>query len=127
MKFKIIDYFRKMNKENSVRDTGTFTENMEDLFDKKGQWKTKPQEWNLTAQELFEKKEFRGVMDSCVSKLKGKTANVFVLRELDGETTETICELLKISESNCWVILHRARQSIRSCLEINWFEKKGIK
>ncbi len=125
LKFKIIDYFRKKSRESSVRDSGTFTDNMEDLFDRKGNWKKSPLEWNLSAHELFEKKEFRLVMDDCVAGLKGKTANVFVLRELDGESTENICETLDISQSNCWVILHRARQLIRRCLEINWFVKEA--
>ena len=38
-------------------------------------------------------------------------------------TTEKICEQLSISESNCWVMLHRARMSYRRSLEERWFLK----
>lgn len=127
LKFKIIDYFRKRGRELSLMDSGSFSENMEEMFDKKGNWKEKPLEWNLTAQELFENKEFRHIIDTCVMGLNGNTANVFILRELDGESTEKICETLEISQSNCWVILHRARQMMKKCLDLKWFGKKDIK
>jgi hypothetical protein len=39
-------------------------------------------------------------------------------------TTEEICEQLGISESNCWVMLHRARMSLRRSLEERWFLKE---
>ena len=38
-----------------------------------------------------------------------------------GFETEDICKELKISASNCWVMLYRARMSLRACLEQTWF------
>lgn len=35
---------------------------------------------------------------------------VFFKREVLGEDTEEICNDERISASNCWVILHRARE-----------------
>jgi len=29
---------------------------------------------------------------------------------------------LNVTETNLWVILHRARMLLRRCLEANWFE-----
>ena len=43
------------------------------------------------------------------------------LREVEGQSTEEICEELGISESNCWVMLYRARMSLRESLEKRWF------
>jgi len=34
--------------------------------------------------------------------------------------TETICNELNITASNLWVIVHRARLAMASCLEKNW-------
>ena len=48
-------------------------------------------------------------------------ARVFVMRELMGLETEEICKELGISTSNCWVMLYRARMSLRACLERTWF------
>ena len=47
-------------------------------------------------------------------------ARAFVLREIDGLSTPEICDILRISESNCWVILYRARMALRKCLEVHW-------
>jgi RNA polymerase sigma-70 factor (ECF subfamily) len=33
--------------------------------------------------------------------------------------------MLNISESNLWVMLHRARMALRRCLETNWFGKSA--
>jgi len=45
------------------------------------------------------------------------------LREVDGLDGKEVCALLGITESNLWVMLHRARMALRRCLETNWFAK----
>ena len=50
---------------------------------------------------------------------------VFILREVDGLESREICATLNISESNLWVMLHRARMALRRCMEMNWFGKEG--
>jgi RNA polymerase sigma-70 factor (ECF subfamily) len=35
--------------------------------------------------------------------------------------SEEICRELSITTNNLWVILYRARMSLRECLEKNWF------
>lgn len=39
-----------------------------------------------------------------------KAAQIFVLREIEGEDTRAICRRLRLSSANCYVLLHRARQ-----------------
>lgn len=39
-----------------------------------------------------------------------KAAQIFVMRELEGEDTRAICRRLSVSSANCYVLLHRARQ-----------------
>jgi RNA polymerase sigma-70 factor (ECF subfamily) len=39
-----------------------------------------------------------------------KAAKIFVMREIEGEETRAICRRLKVSNANCYVLLHRARQ-----------------
>ena len=51
-----------------------------------------------------------------------KTRDAFKLRELEEEKTEDICKVLNITATNLWVILHRARVLMRSCLEKTWFK-----
>jgi len=37
--------------------------------------------------------------------------------------TAAICEVLQLSNSNFWVMMHRARMGLRRCMELNWFRK----
>jgi RNA polymerase sigma-70 factor (ECF subfamily) len=61
------------------------------------------------------------VFETCLTHLPENTARVFMMREfLDFETPE-VCQELGITVSNCNVILHRARNALRLCLERGWF------
>jgi RNA polymerase sigma-70 factor (ECF subfamily) len=56
----------------------------------------------------------------CLARLPPKLANLFVLRELQEESTEKICKELSITPSNLWTMLYRARMGLRKCLDRNW-------
>ncbi len=53
----------------------------------------------------------------CVQELPERAAETFVLREFIGMNTLETCRMLAVSESNCAVMLHRARARIRSRLD----------
>jgi len=38
--------------------------------------------------------------------------------------TDEICKALGITATNCWVLLYRARMSLRECLQTTWFGGK---
>ena len=59
--------------------------------------------------------------------LPERIAGAFTLREVDGHTSEEICEILGISTNNLWVMLYRARTHLRRCLELNWFARQPAK
>ena len=61
---------------------------------------------------------------SCLEALAPTHARVFHVREMDGLSTEDICKELKVTSTNCWVMLHRARLSLRECLQTKWFGAK---
>ena len=46
---------------------------------------------------------------------------IFMMREVLGIETDEICKELAITATNCWVLLYRARMSLRACLEERWF------
>lgn len=61
------------------------------------------------------------MFDACLNLLPANTARVFMMREfLEFETPE-VCKELSITVTNCNVILHRARNALRRCLERGWF------
>ena len=125
LKHKIIDHFRKRSREYPVDDMDLATDFTEDLFDEKGSWTLKPSNWNVNPEKLVDRKEFWEILNHCLSDLSKRLALAFRLREIDGMNCDEICNVLKITPSNCWVMLYRARMSIRRCLEIKWFDVKA--
>lgn len=43
--------------------------------------------------------------------------DVLILRDIEGVETKDACELLKITETNLYVRLHRARERVRRVVE----------
>jgi DNA-directed RNA polymerase specialized sigma24 family protein len=69
---------------------------------------------------MLEQKAFLKIVKKCLQDLSNRPARALAMRELEGETTKTICKVLNITATNCWVILHRARFLMRKCIEANW-------
>ena len=86
-----------------------------------GGWMLKPGRWNADPRKLVEQEEFWKIFHICLSELPERSAHVFILREMEDMSTEAICKALEISATNCWVILHRVRLSLRRCLDKKWF------
>lgn len=125
LKHKVIDYFRKNSREFSTQNVELTTEESKEIFDEDGHWmldENSPAEWAHPDRAL-EKSEFWEVLNRCLSKLSPQMASAFSLHELDELSSDAICEALKISSTNLWVVLHRARMQLRRCLEVHWFGK----
>ena len=121
LKRKIIDYYRSLSKhkETSSSDTKPFRKS--GFFS--GHWlsdKT-PSSWNI--EKDIENHELLEIIKYCLSLLPSKWSACFNLKNLEEIPNKEICKELEISESNLWVMLHRARLQLRECLEINWFKK----
>lgn len=128
LKHKIIDYFRKLEREAPIGEGGDEGPEHLDFFERTDQWAghwnadRAPSDWHATPAELMERTDFWKVFSDCLTPLPQRTANVFTMREVDGLKSEEICEILSISANNLWVMLHRARLHLRNCLEVNWFK-----
>jgi RNA polymerase sigma-70 factor, ECF subfamily len=125
LKNKIFDYFRKLAQEVSFTDLEFLEDEMSHKFiDQAWNHALGPTEWKPGPEAALDRKEFWDTFGSCLHKLPPRVADVFMLREMDQMDTTQICEMLRISQSNLWVMLHRARMALRECLELNWFERK---
>ncbi|MEZ5649630.1 MAG: sigma-70 family RNA polymerase sigma factor [Burkholderiaceae bacterium] len=51
-------------------------------------------------------------LGEAIDRLPGNLREVFQRQVLEGQSTEEVCSALGISESNCWVRLHRARKRL---------------
>lgn len=123
LRFKVIDLQRRVvaERRNVVRPDAAEEEDWTDeLFDESGHWREAPQTWG-NPEAAFEQRRFWEAFQQCLDRLSPAAARIFFKREVMGEETQAICESENITESNCWVILHRARLGLRGCLEKNWF------
>lgn len=129
LKHKIIDHYRKNSKNVQFTDDDTDLSVTDHFFERPDAWdghwviKLRPVDPEQSPEEVLERGEFWDVMNACLSALPERVASVFTLREVDGLTSDEICEVLSLSPSNFWVIMHRARMQLRRCVEIKWFRK----
>jgi RNA polymerase sigma-70 factor (ECF subfamily) len=127
LKNKIFDTFRKAGRENSFTDLNFYRDEEGDRFTGEGVgnggWihELGPLEWSSEPGANLDNEAFWRTFHNCAGKLPSKINTVFCLREIDGLESREICAMLNISESNLWVMLHRARMALRRCLETNWF------
>ena len=125
LKNKICDYFRKLGRETCFTDLEFLEDEMSHKFIDQG-WNHDrgPAKWKSEAEVVMDRAEFWQTFRDCLSKLPARVGDVFMLREMEEMETAQICEALRISQNNLWVMLHRARMALRECLELNWFENK---
>lgn len=126
LKHKIVDLIRQQSRTTNVSALSSQEESMdeafESLFKTNAHWSpaARPRSWG-DPEEALRERRFWDVFDSCLKHLPENTARVFMMREfLEFETAE-VCRELSITITNCNVILYRARNGLRRCLEKNWF------
>jgi len=125
LKHKIVDHIRKQVREHtsdrveSILNT-TANDPADSSFTDEGDWRFRPSKWANDPMKLYEQKEFMDILYHCLSELPERQAEAFMMREIDGLSTEEICKLLNISATNSWVMLYRARMWLRRCLENSW-------
>src|SRR5437667_8208122 len=64
------------------------------------------------------------VLDGVIKSLPEAQRLVLTMRDVNGSTSEEVCNVLAISETNQRVLLHRARSKVRSILE-NHYSNSG--
>ena len=128
LKHKIIDHIRRQAREQPLISSDadgdrSEAEAVDALFLENGHWRQPPSNWG-DPDKAFENKAFMAVFAQCAKNLPVQTSRAFMMREVMEFTTDDICKELDISTTNCWVILHRARLTLRECLETKWFGRQ---
>ena len=126
LKNKIIDHYRKKDPLKNTEEylSSTESEFSDHFFNPhNGHWNEEaaPGHWAPAADATLENSEFNAVLQACITKMPSKLMPVFIAKFIDDEDSEKICKEHKLSPSNYWVIIHRAKVLMRSCLEKNWF------
>jgi RNA polymerase sigma-70 factor (ECF subfamily) len=120
LKRKIIDHYRKINSKKGKAEV-RITYNVDS--ESEGDWLEErvADPYDKTAEDNMQNEELGAAILNCLSKLPKKQAEVFKMKTIQGFETEVICNELNITASNLWVIIHRARTAMATCLKENWF------
>lgn len=122
LKNKIFDHFRQAKKYMSF-DSLPECEPDSSAYQLNGQWKKVPQDWRIDPEKVAENVELAQVLAGCMEKLSDKFHKIFVLKEVEGYSSNKICNDFNITPTNLWVILHRTRNQLKKCLETHWINK----
>jgi RNA polymerase sigma-70 factor (ECF subfamily) len=88
-----------------------------DRFRADGRWTSFPVSWTEVPEEKLLGKETQEMVLAAIQRLPEKQREVILLRDVAGWTAEEVRGLLKISDGNQRIRLHRARAAVRSALE----------
>ena len=80
-----------------------------------GHWAVPPQVWAPEGRLLAD--ETLGVVERAIDKLPPAQRAVITMRDVQGFTSEEVCNALDLTETNQRVLLHRARAKVRRALE----------
>ena len=120
LRHKICDYLRKTSRERAMCVEPLPTRDDDEAFDESLHWVHQVAAESLSPSHRIELGEFRGQLEQAMGKLPSRIAQVFQLYSIDEYSNHKVCEQLNISESNLWVMLHRARRQLRTQLGDWW-------
>lgn len=125
LKRQIIDHYRRMTREAPLPVSGTGDDPdgdadlLDRLFASDGHWAHQPGVWSDPEGSL-QQEDFLAVLEACLKGLAGQSGRVFALREIMELEPAEICKDLGLTQSNYWVLMHRARLRLRQCVERGW-------
>ncbi len=115
---KIQEARRGFAKDRQMDD---IDEVFESRFDENRSWSRPPRG---PADRLFAKEAHREIGE-CLEAVPDRQRMAFVLREVEGLATDEICKILEVSVTNIGVMLFRARNRLRECLESKWEQARS--
>lgn len=125
VKNKIIDVFRK-RKRDPVNVDEENSDISELMFDENGSWKKEIQSSLKMSLDSIDREEFWTILKNCLTTLPKRHADVFTLRTMDEHSSDAICKAFKLTASNYWVILHRARLQLSGCMRQQWLNEEPV-
>src|SRR5262249_2373750 len=125
LRHKIYDHLRRVCRQRPVHvDDGSRLD--QEAWDDSVLWAHEAAGECLEPSRRMELAELREALEMAVGKLPPRIAQVFQLYEVEERPNREVCDQLKISESNLWVMLHRARKQLRDELA-GWWERQARK
>lgn len=87
-------------------------------FEASGRWRSEelPRGWHGSPERFVENAEFLAQVEAALVTLPERQRLVVTMRDVEGWTSEEVCNVLELSETNQRVLLHRGRAAVRAAL-----------
>ena len=82
-----------------------------------GHWAAAPSDWDALPEERLLAHETLDSVKRAIACLPERQHQVIVLRDVQGWSSQEVCDALMLSEANQRVLLHRARSKVRAAIE----------
>lgn len=105
--------FRKQNKRAEA--TEEIEEVLDAHFDKSGHWIISHSP--VSPERFIESSQTMSLISKCLELLPMNQKMAFVLKEVEEEFTEEVCNILNVTATNLGVLLFRARNQLRECID----------
>lgn len=119
LRHKLVDQMRQQARETPAGDRLPDTDTRCGDWVGAGAWHGSPcplQEPEAACSQF----EFLALVQRCCDRLPTLQRQAFLLRELQGLEPEQICQELGVSAGHLWVLVHRARQRLRTLVQAQW-------
>jgi RNA polymerase sigma-70 factor (TIGR02943 family) len=120
LRHKICDHLRTKCRQPRLADLRHDTEYEVDEIDESMVWLHESAAQCLGPDRHMDLQEFRGALELALCNLPARIAQAFQMYEIEERAGHEVCTALNISESNLWVMLHRARTQLRKILAPTW-------
>lgn len=87
-----------------------------------GYWAVAPSRFFALPEEQLLAQETTELVEEAIQDLPARQQQVMRLRDIEGWSSEDVCDSLSISAANQRVLLHRARAAVRAALESHFSE-----
>jgi len=99
--------------EKNLAKSDPIEETMESRFSDDGHWSLPP----IDPEQFLVKSQMAGIIKECIDFLPLTQRMAFCLKEIDDKGSSDICKILEVSNTNLGVLLFRARNRLRECIE----------
>lgn len=122
---KVMDHFRRSQRRSAVSledvDAGESSNaSLRSNFTDNGKWKRGNVPGSLSdanASDPLRQKELLAFLRACLDALPPQLADVLWMRDVLQVPSEEVCQQLGLTATNMWTRAHRARESVRACME----------
>ena len=107
---------RTVNMNDMEEDIPTYLTN--ERFHHDGHWTSPPPLWDIESpEELLENEQLQHCIEKTLELLPALQKSVFLLRDIEQQSLEEICNMLQLANSNVRVLLHRARLKLMQVID----------